>query len=1253
MTTVSFDFEGREYRFEVASENDLIARAISATSAFYESELLRVLRGLLRPGDLVVDVGANIGNHAVFFSAVCGCSVVAFEPVPEAVALLRSNVILNGVDGRVDIRVHAVGSRAGHARIESTRSANLGATSLIDDPDGELGMLPLDDLNLGRPALLKIDVEGMEMDVLTGARTLIASSRPVVVCEGATREARRAQADFLAGLGYSPVASFGATATVVYLQRTSPRELKLALRISAEHGAETAAALNDLFAEHRATRKTVIKHTGEIAGLGGRMDVFEKEIQDIQALIQGAQGRPELFRELSEKVSAVEARALETVYESIRLMQRLEAHAVEVAQERSRAMAVTGLAERAAAAITRVDAFEARVSEVSDRFSECASRIQFVQASMSSVETGLRDLMAQQDVATRGVIEVQFQRSDAKIRAAESSVARLVERIEVELAEFAGVSSALSRRIDTDQRAINDALGTLAEQLHAKVAGVSEASQSAIVRLESSLAVTEGMVDSLEANLRDDLKNASESISTISARLDQEVSKFNRSNDAVSRRLEEVIAEAHETAQALDASVGSRLSRIEQEQAKTTNRIGRMLEVHREQQQQELAAYSDALGEVRDLHHDSQAELAGKLSRLEATIASEMIALTARSHVEAVRANVKARDLQDRLDAAERQLAKQLDARLDAEQEIYRRIDYVNGRHDALLKGKVFSTLRRIRGLIPSWPQSAFTRKSEDVTRHEAGVAADWPIEVVRHQRLERPKSALLAHTIELGDDPLVTVVMTTFNAAEFVAQAIESVIAQDFLRWELVIVDDKSEDSTIEILESFSRRDRRIRYLTSSVNRGTYWAKNRGILASTGDLVTFMDSDDVIDPTRLRKQVGLIRGKRGAIGSTCNYVRENLAGEVVLNRGLAERVALISLMVKRQVFHDVGMFDTVRTSADDEMVERIKLAYGRAALPNVAEPLYRALLRESSLSTEAGNSNDLAATDATGFLSAARLHFARSYSAWHSSVQADGRVPYVPFPSTRRPFPVHGKLRVQDDRFFDQPVMAFMATFPARIEHLKRSVASLVDQVDHLYVYLNNYAEIPDFLRDSRITALPAAGRADLRDNGKFFHMASAPEGYFLTVDDDIEYPRDYAERLVEAIEFHDRSAVVGVHGVILADPLDRYFSAGRTVFSFKHARASFDQVHLLGTGTTGFHSSCIRPNLSMFPSTGMADVWMAIQANMRDVKMFSIPRGPGWLTPITFHGHKEETLFDEFRSNDTMQTEALRAAGSWPKLI
>ena len=512
---------------------------------------------------------------------------------------------------------------------------------------------------------------------------------------------------------------------------------------------------------------------------------------------------------------------------------------------------------------------------------------------------------------------------------------------------------------------------------------------------------------------------------------------------------------------------------------------------------------------------------------------------------------------------------------------------------------------------------------------------------------MERRNGGLKAAKIVLPERPLISVVMTTFNSAEHVEAAAKSILAQTYKDVELIVVDDASTDKTCDLIRELEKKDRRMRLIQLSRNRGTYWAKNVGIIAASGEVITFQDSDDWSDPNRLQGQLQALRAQPDFVASTCSYVRINNRGEVVPNRGLVEREALISLMLKRQVFADIGYFDTVRSSADAEFICRLKLTYKKERAIYIREPLYFARAREGSLTNQDGNAVNFSAGPHDSFLPTPRLQYQTSFHKWHAAVKAAGARPFVPFPVTNRPFDVDVHLAVEGTRFKSQPVIAFMATYPPRLNQLRQAVKTLLPQVDLLYIYMNNYSKIPDFLRHDRIVVAQGRHLEDLRDNGKFYHMAEAPQGYYFTVDDDIFYPANYCDVLIRKIEEFDRKVIVGVHGIILAQPLERY-SAGRTVLKYNEALEADAKVNILGSGTLAFHSSTIKIDVNRFSSKGMADIWLAVLAKKASVDMIAVSRPEAWLRPLP-SDHPSATLYDEMKSDDTKHTSLLRAQGAW----
>lgn len=120
--------------------------------------------------------------------------------------------------------------------------------------------------------------------------------------------------------------------------------------------------------------------------------------------------------------------------------------------------------------------------------------------------------------------------------------------------------------------------------------------------------------------------------------------------------------------------------------------------------------------------------------------------------------------------------------------------------------------------------------------------------------------------------NPRVTVLMPVFNRERFVDEAIESVIAQDFADFELVIVDDGSTDRTPELLRAWAQRDARIVVVTSPENQGIPAALNAGLRHARASYVARLDSDDVMMPRRLAAQAEVLDREPEVVLVSCAY---------------------------------------------------------------------------------------------------------------------------------------------------------------------------------------------------------------------------------------------------------------------------------------------------------------------------------------------------------------------------------------------
>jgi glycosyltransferase involved in cell wall biosynthesis len=205
----------------------------------------------------------------------------------------------------------------------------------------------------------------------------------------------------------------------------------------------------------------------------------------------------------------------------------------------------------------------------------------------------------------------------------------------------------------------------------------------------------------------------------------------------------------------------------------------------------------------------------------------------------------------------------------------------------------------------------------------------------------------------------LVSVIIPNYNYARFLPEAIDSVLGQTYPNVEIIVVDDGSTDNSEEVLKGYGER---LRWFRQS-NRGVSAARNYGIEQSRGELLAFMDADDMWRPEKLERQVRMFENP--AVGMVyCGLQYISTEGEL-LGQNLSGRsgqvlkgVALLqppgvpasgsSALISRACFDKVGLFDTaLSTSADWDMWRRIACHYEIAIVP---EPLVLYRLHGSAM---------------------------------------------------------------------------------------------------------------------------------------------------------------------------------------------------------------------------------------------------------------------------------------------------------------
>ena len=178
----------------------------------------------------------------------------------------------------------------------------------------------------------------------------------------------------------------------------------------------------------------------------------------------------------------------------------------------------------------------------------------------------------------------------------------------------------------------------------------------------------------------------------------------------------------------------------------------------------------------------------------------------------------------------------------------------------------------------------------------------------------------------------VVSIILPTFNREGLLPRAVDSVLNQTFTDWELLIIDDGSSDETFPLVNSYILKHENIRYMKHS-NRRPPLSQNAGLLASAGEFISFLGSDDEYKPTYLEErinflkhnpQVDMIHGGVEIIGHPYVKDKNDLSREI----HLSECVVGGTFFGKRTMFLELGGFHDLKYSDDSDFFERAEKYY-------------------------------------------------------------------------------------------------------------------------------------------------------------------------------------------------------------------------------------------------------------------------------------------------------------------------------------
>lgn len=207
---------------------------------------------------------------------------------------------------------------------------------------------------------------------------------------------------------------------------------------------------------------------------------------------------------------------------------------------------------------------------------------------------------------------------------------------------------------------------------------------------------------------------------------------------------------------------------------------------------------------------------------------------------------------------------------------------------------------------------------------------------------------------------PLVSVIMPSYNHAQYIEKAIESVLAQSYKNIELIVIDDGSTDDTLSILNELNKQNKFT--LVTQENRGVCKTLNRGVREfSSGEYVTLVASDDYWEESKIEKQVAALCNRREAEFSFTQatefdsetgralrvFPSSPLSGQVLNKVFLRQHVPAGSIMFTRRLFDKIGGFDKNLREEDWDFV--IRCAAETEFAP-VSEPLFNYRSHETNV---------------------------------------------------------------------------------------------------------------------------------------------------------------------------------------------------------------------------------------------------------------------------------------------------------------
>ena len=197
------------------------------------------------------------------------------------------------------------------------------------------------------------------------------------------------------------------------------------------------------------------------------------------------------------------------------------------------------------------------------------------------------------------------------------------------------------------------------------------------------------------------------------------------------------------------------------------------------------------------------------------------------------------------------------------------------------------------------------------------------------------------------------------------------------------------------------------------------------------------------------------------------------------------------------------------------------------------------------------------------------------------------------------------------------------MNTIPERYPNLARSLSILLDQADIFYLNLVNYPEIPELPKSPKLQ-VNLVGQKGSEYRFAYYNLSETHD-YYFTVDDDILYPKNYAEVMIANAEKYNHRALVCVHGTILdLTRVNNFYGPSRKGWNYKRPLETNQRVTLPGCGTLCISKrSGFKLNLEDFKVKNMSDTYIGCWAHQQKIPVYAVARKKKWLRMLPQYGN------------------------------